>query len=132
MPPVLQMPDISHEFTVVCDASDIAISAVLHQKQGEGLAPVAYSSLLLSPTERRYSTHEKECLTVVCTCEKYCSYLEHTEFFLHMDNEALAWLLQHATELGQIWQCVLHLAPFKFKVCHVSGKTDVVADCLTR
>jgi hypothetical protein len=61
MPPILQIPDFSHEFTVVCDASDVAISAV-HQKQGEGLAPVTYSSRLLSLAERRYSIHKKECL----------------------------------------------------------------------
>jgi hypothetical protein len=34
-PSILQIPDFSHEFTVVCDASDIAFSAVLHQKQGK-------------------------------------------------------------------------------------------------
>jgi hypothetical protein len=54
------------------------------------------------------------------------------EFCLHTDNEAMAWLLQHAKELGQIRQCVLHLALFKFKVCHDSGKTNIVADCLIR
>ena len=131
-PPVLQIPDFSREFTLVCDASDVAISAVLHQKRGEDLAPIAYSSRLLSPAERKYSIHEKECLAVVYGCEKYRSYLEHKEFSLHTDNQALAWLLRHAKELGRIGRWVLRLAPFKFKVCHISGKTNVVADCLTR
>jgi hypothetical protein len=60
-PPVLQIPDFSLDFSLHCDASDIAISAVLHQKNGEGLASIAYSSRLLSAAERRYSAHEKEC-----------------------------------------------------------------------
>jgi hypothetical protein len=93
MPPVLQIPDFPREFTLVCDASDIAISAVLHQKKGDYLAPIAYSSHLLSPAERRYSVHEKECLAVVYGCEKNRTYLEHKEFCLHTDNQALAWLL---------------------------------------
>jgi hypothetical protein len=128
----LRIPDFSREFTLVCDASDVAISAVLNQKQGGDLAPVAYSSRLLSPAERRYSIHEKECLAVVYGCEKFRSYLEHKEFYLHTDNEALAWLLCHAKELGRIGRWLLRLAPFKFKVSHVSGKSNVVADCLTR
>jgi hypothetical protein len=40
-------------------------------RQGEELAPVAYSSHLLSPAEKWYSIHEKECLTVVHGFEKY-------------------------------------------------------------
>jgi hypothetical protein len=55
MPPVLQIPGFSREFTLVCDASEVAISAVLHQRKGQGLAPVAFSSHLLSPAEGRYS-----------------------------------------------------------------------------
>jgi hypothetical protein len=48
-PPVVLIPDFSRKFTLVCDASDVAISAVLHQDRGDGLAPTAYSSRLLSP-----------------------------------------------------------------------------------
>jgi hypothetical protein len=128
----LQIPDFSKEFTLVCDASDVAISATLHQKRGERLAPIAYSSRLLSPAERRYSVHEKQCLAVVYGCEIYRSYLEHKEFYLLTDNQALAWLLRHAKVLGRIGCWVLRLAPFKFKVGHISGKANVVADCLTR
>jgi hypothetical protein len=50
-PSVLQSPDFSREFALVCDASDAAVSAVLNQRQGEELAPIAYSSRLLSPAE---------------------------------------------------------------------------------
>jgi hypothetical protein len=49
----LKIPDFSKEFTLVCDASDVAISAVLHQNAGKDLAPIAYSSRLLFPAERR-------------------------------------------------------------------------------
>jgi hypothetical protein len=79
-PPVLQIPDFSREFTLVCDASEVAISAILHQTLGDQLAPVAYANRLLSPAERRYSVREKECLAVVFGCEKYRAYLEHREF----------------------------------------------------
>jgi hypothetical protein len=131
-PPVLQIPDFSTEFTLICDASDVGISAVLHQKCGESLAPIAYASRLLSAAERRYSIYERECLAIVYGCERFRTYLEHKEFSLFTDNQALAWLLRHAKELGRIGRWVLRLAPFKFRVTHISGKANVVADCLSR
>jgi hypothetical protein len=69
---------------------------------------------------------------VVYVCEKYRSYLEHKEFSLFTDNQALSWLLRHAKELGRIGRRVLRLEPCKFRVTHISGKANVVADCLTR
>jgi hypothetical protein len=63
--------------------------------------------------------------------EKYHAYLEHKEFCLRTDNQALTWLLRHTEELGRIRCWVLHLVLFKFKVCHISGKTNV-ANCLIR
>jgi hypothetical protein len=131
-PLVLQISDFSKEFTLICDASDVAISAVLHQKSGEHLAPITYNSRLLSAVERRYSIYEMECLAVVYGCEKYRRYLEHKEFCLFTDNQALTWLLRRAKKLGRTGRCVLRLVPFKFRVSHISGKANVVADCLTR
>jgi hypothetical protein len=58
-PPVLQRPHFSKEFTLVCDASDVDISVVLHQRNGEELTPLAYGSRLLPPTERKYSAYER-------------------------------------------------------------------------
>ena len=118
-PPVLQIPDFSSCFSLMCDASDVAISAVLQQKNGEQWAPIAYASRLLSPAERRYAIYEKECLAVVYGCEKYRTYLEHKEFDLFTDNQALAWLLRHAKELGRIGRWILRLAPFKFRTTHM-------------
>jgi hypothetical protein len=131
-PPMLQIPDFSKSFALMCDASDIAISSVLHQKYGEDLLPIAYSNRLLMPAERKYSAHEKECLAVVFGCEKHRRYLEHREFELFTDNQAMSWLLRHAKQLGRIARWILRLAPFKFRVSHISGKANVVADCLTR
>jgi len=87
--PVLQVPDFKEDFVLVTDASDIAVSAVLNQRANGQLAPVAFYSKLLGPTERRYSTYEKECLAIVFGCERARSYLEHKEFELYCDNLAL-------------------------------------------
>jgi hypothetical protein len=131
-PPVLQVPDFSKDFVLVCDSSDVAISAVLNQRRSEGLAPIAFASRLLTGVERKYAIYEKECLAVVWGCERFRVYLEHKEFTLHTDNQALSWLLGHVKEMGRLGRWILRLAPYKFKTVHISGKSNVVADCLTR
>ena len=98
--PVLQVPDFEKEFVLVTDASELAVSAVLHQRVSEGLAPVSYYSRVLTEAERKYSTYEKECLAVIFGCEKCRVYLEHREFELHCDNLALCWLLKRVKDVG--------------------------------
>jgi hypothetical protein len=67
--PVLQFSDFDKDFVLMTDASDLAISAVLHQRMGDGLTPISYYSRLLTEAGRKYSTYEKECLAVVFGCE---------------------------------------------------------------
>jgi hypothetical protein len=74
--PVLQIPDFGKEFVLVTDASDVAVSAILHQRVNGSLAPISYYSRLLMAPERKYSTYEKECLAVLFGCDKCRSYLE--------------------------------------------------------
>jgi hypothetical protein len=129
---VLQMPDFSKDFVLSTDASDLAISAVLQQRVEGHLAPVAYYSRLLTPSERRYSTYEKECLAILFGCERCRCYLEHKEFELECDNLSLCWLLRRTKDVGRLGRWVLRLAPFKFKVRHTRGVDNVVADALSR
>ena len=75
--PVLQIPDFNRDFVLVTDASDLAVSAVLHQEVNGAMVPIAYYSRVLTAAERKYSTYEKECLAVIFGCEKCRSYLEH-------------------------------------------------------
>jgi len=73
--PVLQAHDFSKEFVLITDASDLAVSAVLHQWVGGELALISYYSRLLTPAERRYSTYEQEYLAVIFGCDKFRVYL---------------------------------------------------------
>jgi len=86
----------------------------------------------LSPTERGYSTYEKECLGVIFGCEKCRAYLEHKEFEVQCDNLALCWLLKRVKDVGRLGRWILRLSSFKFKVTHTRGTDNVVADALSR
>jgi hypothetical protein len=130
--PVLQMPDFWKDFVLCTDASDLAISPVLHQRVEGRLAPIAYYSQLLGPSEWRFSSYEKECLAVLFGCERCRCYLEHKEFELECDNLSLCSLLRRTKDVGRLGRWMLRLAPFKFKVRHTRGVDNVVADALSR
>ena len=112
--PVLQVPDFEKDFVLVTNASDIAVSAVLNRRVNGQIACMAFYSKLLGPTERQYSTYEKECLAIVFGCERARSYLEHKEFELHCDNLALCWLFHNVKDAGRLGRWILRLTPFKF------------------
>jgi hypothetical protein len=59
-------------------------------------------------------------------------YLEHVEFDLETDNQALSWCLAHPRQTGRIARCVVRLSAFKFVPHHIKGTFNVVADTLSR
>jgi len=46
--PLLQIPDFRKDFVLVTDASDFAVSTILHQRVKGSLAPISYYSRLLT------------------------------------------------------------------------------------
>lgn len=63
------------------DASDIGVGAVLaHEYSDKVVRPIEYASRVLSPCEQKYSTVEKEALTIVYATKKFYQYLIGTHF----------------------------------------------------
>jgi hypothetical protein len=114
------VPDFEKVFMLVADASDIVVSALLNQRLNSQLAPMILYGRLLGPAEMRYSTYEKECLTVVFWCERTRSYLGQKEFELHCDHLTLCWLFRKVKDVGRLERWILRLAPFTFKFHHTT------------
>ena len=62
--PILLFPDPKLPYTVVTDASGMAVGGVLLQDQGEGLQPLAFLSRKLNTAEMKYSAYERELAAV--------------------------------------------------------------------
>jgi hypothetical protein len=83
--PILILPNFEKTFQVRCDASGVAIGAVLSQDN----KPVAYFSKKLNETKKKYSTYDKEFYAIIQALKKWKHYLVPQEFVLYSDNQAL-------------------------------------------
>ena len=81
--PIIQSPDWSIPFELMCDASDYAVGAVLGQKKNKEPSVVYYASKTLNDAQRNYTTTEKEMLAVVFALEKFRPYILGTVFTDH-------------------------------------------------
>lgn len=96
-PPVLAHFDRSSHTLVTCDASAMAIGAVLSQVQNGVERPVAFASQALTQTEQRYPVGEREALACLWACERWQvtshQSLYGHQFTLTTDHQALTALL---------------------------------------
>lgn len=133
--PVLAHFDLASPTLVTCDASALAVGAVMSQLQGGVERPIAFASRALSPTEQRYSVGEREALACLWACERWHMYLYGRTFTLRTDHQALTTLL--ATSGTGHKPLRLHrwadrLQQYNFRLQFTPGRDNVVADLLSR
>ncbi|OWA50630.1 putative Retrovirus-related Pol polyprotein from transposon 17.6 [Hypsibius exemplaris] len=96
------------ETFVHCDAKHVACGAVLAQKHGKYLRPVAFASRAWVGPEKNLSTVKKEALCIVWISVKWRSYLVYREVTIVTDQNQ-----------------------FRFKIIHKSGVLNWDADALS-
>jgi hypothetical protein len=91
--PILRMPDFSKKFHISCDASGLAVGAILGQRDEDGKEYViCYISRLLKGAELHYSVSEKEMLAVIWAIKQFRCYVYGREFDIITDHSALQYL----------------------------------------
>jgi hypothetical protein len=71
--PIIQPPDWSLSFEIMCDASDYAIGAVLGQNKDKKHYAIAYASKTLTGAQLNNATTEKELLAIIFAIDKFRS-----------------------------------------------------------
>jgi hypothetical protein len=91
--PIIQPPDWSVPFEILCDASDYAIGAVLGQTKDKKHHAITDASKTLTGAQLNYATTEKEILAVIFSIDKFRSYVVGAKVIIYTDHAALKYLL---------------------------------------
>ncbi|XP_020979520.1 uncharacterized protein LOC110272056 [Arachis ipaensis] len=84
--PIIAPPDWNLPFELMCDASNIAIGAVLGQRKDNLVHVIYYASKVLNDNQRNYTTTEKELLAIVFAFDKFRSYLIGSKVIVFTDH----------------------------------------------
>ncbi|CAF4909377.1 unnamed protein product, partial [Rotaria socialis] len=129
---ILRIPNNNLEFKLQTDAPDDGIGTVLLQTYPIGGLPLVYYSQKFSPTQKRWSTTEKECFAILSSIEKWHKYLDGQEFILETDHKPLLQLNIQAQHNAKCERWRLKLQQYRFKIKHIRGNENTMADYLSR
>lgn len=134
---LLEYPRSGVPQSVMVDASDTAVGAVLQQLVGGIWRPISFFSRKLTPTERRYSTFGRELLAVHAAIRHFRHFLEGVEFFVLTDHKPLTYALRSlsfdgGTHTARERRQMSYISEFTTDIRHVKGGDNEVADALSR
>jgi hypothetical protein len=130
--PIIQPPDWSLPFEIMCDASDYAVWAVLGQTKDKKHHAIAYASKTLTRPQLNYATTKKELLTVVFAIDKFRSYLVGAKVIVYSDHAALMHLLTKKDGKPRLIRWILSLQEFDLEIKDKKGVENSVTDHLSR
>ena len=122
---LLAYPDFNKEFHIYTDASKVQLGAVIVQ---DG-RPIAFFSRKLNPAQTRYTVTERELLSIVEVLKEFRNILLGQQIIVHTDHENLTYKQQNSDRVMR-WR--LYIEEYSPDLRHLPGKTNVVADALSR
>ena len=132
--PVLIAPNFERSFQLATDASDRGVGAVLLQDDDNGHSkPVCFFSKKLNRHQQKYSTVEKECLSVVLAVQHFEAYLDGgRDIVVYTDHNPLTFLERFKHKNQRLFRWSLILQPYPLRIVHIAGKDNKLADALSR
>jgi len=121
---LLAYPDFSKPFQIHTDASHYQLGAVISQDN----KPIAFYSRKLNPAQTRYTTTERELLSIVETLKEYRNILLGHEIEVFTDHQNLVHKTFN-TERVMRWRLLIE--EFGPKLTYIKGTHNVVADYLS-
>ncbi|GFS27955.1 Pol polyprotein [Elysia marginata] len=131
---MLTHPAHGARIALTSDASYVAVGAVLEQLFNGSWQPLAFFSKQLRPAEKKYSTFDRELLGLYLAVKHFRYFLEGRRFAMLTDHKPLVGAM---SKLSNPWTArqqrhLAHISEFSTDIRHISGKANVVADCLSR
>ena len=133
----LHLPDMDAEWVLRVDASDVACGGTLLQRvrvsdtpeQWE-MQPIAYTHHKFSSIAINWSVLEKELYALVFSLQRLDYYVRLKHFTAETDHSNILYLQQSLIPKLVRWK--LFIESYLMTLRHIPGKTNVVADALSR
>lgn len=122
---LLTFPDFSEPFDIHTDASGVQLGACISQKG----KPIAFYSRKLKDAQTRYTTTERELLSIVETLKEFRTILLGQQITVFTDHENLTYK-QFNSDRVLRWR--LYIEEYAPTITYVKGGHNVVADALSR
>ncbi|XP_058766610.1 uncharacterized protein LOC131640216 [Vicia villosa] len=126
--PVLALPDFTKSFIIETDASGVTIGAVLSQ----GGHPLAFFSKKMCPRMQSSSVYVREMYAVTESVKKWRQYLIGQKFQIYTDQKSLKDLLMQRIQTPEQQKWASKLQGFNFEIFYKPGRSNLVADALSR
>ncbi|KAL4339564.1 hypothetical protein GQ457_08G027440 [Hibiscus cannabinus] len=130
--PIVEPPDWTLPFELMCDASDYAVGAVLGQRKGKIFHHIYYASKTLNDAQVNYTTTEKEMLAVIFAFDKFRSYLIGAKVTVYTDHSVIKYLLSKKDAKPRLIRWIMLLQEFDVEIIDRKGTENQVADHLSR
>ena len=120
--------------SIMTDASDHAVGAVLQQYVNQQWCPIAYFSKKLKHSETKYSTYDRELLAIYLAIKHFRHFIEGRTFTVFTDHKPLTYSLSMSTDKYTPRQIhhLDYILQFTTNITHISGCQNSVADALSR
>ena len=126
--PILIVLDRGQGYTAYCDASRAGLGCVLMHSG----RVVTYGSRQLKNHELNYPTHDMELVAVVFALKSWRHYLYGKQFKMYSDYKSLKYIFMQRDLNMRQRRWMEFLEDYDFTLHYHPGKTNVVADALSR
>ena len=130
------LPNFELDWILRTDASLLGVGAVLFQlafspdSPDPVYQPIAFISHKFSPAASRWTTIEQEAFGIYFAVDKLSFHLRNKEFVLETDHNNLLWI--EASVVPKIMRWRIFLQSFTFRIRHIPGRLNLLADYLSR
>lgn len=126
--PIHRGPNWALPFHIHVDASEKAVGASLGHIDDKLPYAIYFISKNLSKAKLNYIINEKELLAVVLSLNKFRHYITGNQNFVHIDHEAIKYLMTNPDVNARIIRWLLLLQQFDLTLIDKPGKENVVGD----
>jgi transposase InsO family protein len=130
--PILIAPDYKKPFLIQTDASIQGLGALLMQEDEGILKIIMCASRTLRKHEQNYGSTDLEGKGVIFALEKFGHFLEGNRCIIQTDHQPLIQLFKSEDLKGRRFRWKLILSNYDCELKYIQGKTNVLADLLSR